>query len=91
MPFWDCYRFITGGAIGDQWYFYQFPPVTIDETFGDHRWNYRWTTDGPPVATAKAADATSVVHRWDSGGSSVTTGGLRLVSNPGDVVRAIST
>ena len=38
---------------------------------------------GPPMATAKAADATSVVHRWDSGGSSATTGGLRLVSNPG--------
>ena len=38
---------------------------------------------GPPMATPKAADATSLVHRWDSGGSSVTTGGLRLVSNPG--------
>ena len=40
---------------------------------------------GQPVVTAKAADAASVVHRWDSSGSSVTTGGLRLVSNPGVV------
>ena len=41
---------------------------------------------GPSVGSkffANAADATSVVHRWDFGGSSVTTGGLRLVSNPG--------
>ena len=37
------------------------------------------------MTTAKAADATSVVHQWDSSGSSVTTGGLRLVSNPGVV------
>ena len=32
-----------------------------------------------------AADATSMVHRWDFSGSSVTTGGLRLVANPGKV------
>ena len=38
---------------------------------------------GPPVATAKSADATAVVHRWGFGGTSVTTGGLRLISNPG--------
>ena len=52
-------------------------------TFGDHRWDQNFSTGGPPVATAKAADATSVVHRWGFGGTSVTTGGLRLVSNPG--------
>ena len=67
----------TGGIIGGQ-------PVELSV---DHRWNYRWTTGGiiggPPVATAKAADATSVVHRWESGGSSVTTGELRLISNMG--------
>ena len=39
------------------------------------------STHKPPVTTAKAVDATSVVHRWDSGGSSVTTVGLRLVAN----------
>ena len=58
---------------------------------GDHRWNLRWatggtvstSTGGPPVATAKSADATAVVHRWGFGGTSVTTGGLRLISNPG--------
>ena len=54
-------------------------------------WNLRWatggtvstSTGGPPVATAKSADATAVVHRWGFGGTSVTTGGLRLISNPG--------
>ena len=30
-------------------------------TFGD-RWNYQWTPRRPPVATTKAADATSVVE-----------------------------
>ena len=38
---------------------------------------------GPPVATAKSADATAVVHRWGFGGTPPTTGGLRLISNPG--------
>ena len=38
------------------------------------------STGGQYVATANAADATSVVHRCDFGGSSVTTGGLRLVA-----------
>ena len=54
-----------------------------------YRWSYRWpvvyssiSTGDHRVGIIKAADATSVVHRWDSGGSSVTTGGLWLVSNP---------
>ena len=56
-------------------------------------WNLWWatggtvstSTGGPPVATAKSADATAVVHRWGFGGTSVTTGGLRLISNPGSL------
>ena len=50
---------------------------------GDHRWppvKLLATTAriirGPPMAIAKAANATSVVHGWDIGGSSMTTGGL---------------
>ena len=44
--------------------------------FYNMKFSHRWSTGGPPVATAKAADATCVVHRWDFGGSSVTIGGL---------------
>ena len=66
-------------------------PCTNGRTIGDHRWNLRWatrgavstSTGGPPVATAKCADAIAVVHRWGFGGTSLTTGGLRLISNPG--------
>ena len=37
----------------------------------------------------KAADSTKALHRWEFGGSSMTTAGLRLVSNPGNVARNI--
>ena len=56
--------------------------VTIFALFCIKKRFHRWATGGPPMAIANAADATSVVRRWDFGGSSVTTGGLRLVSYP---------
>ena len=36
---------------------------------------------GPPNTTAKAANATSVVNRWDLGVSLVTIDRLRLIGN----------
>ena len=65
-----CYRWSHRGPV-------VYLSISTGGTFDVHRWDQNFFT--------KAADATSVVHRWNSVGSSVITGGLRLVSQPGIV------
>ena len=63
------------------------------EMIVDQQWNHRWntggtmniSTGGPPVVTTKTVDAASVVHRWDIGGTSVTTCRVSLNSYPGSL------
>ena len=62
-------------------------PVGLRWTTGGHRWVPPVTIGGPPVATAKSAETTAVVHRWSCGGPPVATDGLQLVVSSGNVSR----